>query len=359
MSSFDYIVVGCGGIGSGAVYWLSKVAGKGVLGLEQFSIGHVRGGSQDYSRIIRHLYHDEMYTKLTQATYDTYEKLDGLGIRRYFPQWKFGAEMVGLYQRDGGLVDAASGNAAHIQLARGNGATVIDNCAVTGIRKLGPNNIQVTTNKGEFRCKRVIVTAGAWINDVLGSCGVHLPVTVTQEQVTYYATPHMRDFTKDKFPVFIYHGDSHDLYGLPIYGNTGTKMGIDVGGHEVTGDTRTWTPDPVRENKQEDFLKRFLPKFLGPILETRTCLYTMTPDRNFVVDNLARKGLPEVSFCCGAGHAYKFASLLGKILSQLAIDGRTTYDISKFSMEREAIADPNFPKNFGLGRVVGVHKAKL
>ena len=64
--------------------------------------------------------------------------------------------------------------------------------------------VQVVTTKGSFTCSKLVVTAGAWLNDVLGSIGVHLPVTVTQEQVTYLATPHMKDFTKDKSVAAVY-----------------------------------------------------------------------------------------------------------------------------------------------------------
>eukprot|EP00058_Branchiostoma_floridae_P008581 XP_002594069.1 hypothetical protein BRAFLDRAFT_68491 [Branchiostoma floridae] len=331
---YEYIVIGCGGVGSAAVYWLSKRAGKGVLGLEQFKLGHDNGGSQDHSRIIRLCYHDPRYTKIVRDTYKAweeveresglqlvyktggldftlkggpqewlmeeyakamdaqnipYERLDGPEIRRRFPQFEVGAETVGLYQADTGLVDAARGNSTHIQLALAHGATVMDECAVLGIDRMKSGMTMVRTSKGEFRCRRVVVTAGAWINHVLRSVGAHIPVAVTQEQVTYFATPHVKEFTKDR-------------------------------------------------------------QSLGPIMYSKTCLYTMTMDRHFVIDTLASKGWSDVIVCCGAGHAYKFASLLGKILSELAIDGRTQYPIAEFTMNRPAVTDPNFKPVFYMGK---------
>nr|KAG5692520.1 hypothetical protein BaRGS_018725 [Batillaria attramentaria] len=390
---FQYIVVGCGGIGSGALYWLSKRAAGDVLGLEQFQLGHDNGGSQDVSRIIRLTYHDDRYLRLTPATFEAwseveresgqqlvyrpgglqlsergetdhimekyavalqrnnipFERLTADQLKARYPQFTPGPNTVALFQKDAGLVDAALGNATHVQLARGNGAVVIDRCPVLRIGRHPNGNIEVTTTLGKFTCRRLVVTAGAWINDVLGSIGVHVPVTVTQEQVTYFGTPHMKDFKKDRFPIFIYHTPRYDFYGMPIHANSGTKIGIDAGGPQVTASTRTFTPDPARVKACTDMLQKRIPKFLGPELFTKTCLYAMTPDRHFVVDTCSRQGYSDVIVCNGAGHAYKFASLLGKILSELAADGRTRYDISQFNMDRPAITDPNFKPVFYMG----------
>ncbi|XP_076441654.1 monomeric sarcosine oxidase-like [Babylonia areolata] len=390
---FEYIVVGCGGVGSGTVYWLSKRAPGEVLGLEQFQIGHERGGSQDVSRIIRLTYHDDFYTRLTPATFECwaqvekesgqqlvykpgglqlfergstehllnkyeqamrrnnipFERWNSAQLRARYPQFTTGPEVETLFQKDAGLVDAALGISTHLQLARGNGAVVIDNCPVLRIRRNASGNVEVTTTKGTFTCRKLVVAAGAWLNDVLGSIGVHVPVTVSQEQVTYYATPHIKDFTKDKFPIWFYHTAQYDFYALPVYSNSGTKIGIDAGGPHVTGNTRNFTPDPARVKICTDLLKRILPKYLGPEMYTKTCLYTMTPDRNFVIDKCSRQGFSDVIVCCGAGHAYKFASLLGKILSEMAVDGRTQYNISEFSMDRPAISDPNYVPAFQFG----------
>ncbi|XP_046361732.2 monomeric sarcosine oxidase-like [Haliotis rufescens] len=396
---FDTIVVGCGGIGSAAVFWLSKTSSS-VLGLEQFELGHERGGSQDVSRVIRHGYHDETYSRLIPHAYSAWEDLEresGLNIihktgglqlarrgegdhvlqtymaamtrdnikfdrltntelMRRFPQFNLASNVEGFHVKDSGIVDAALANAAHIQLARGNGATIIDRCPVTRLHRANNGNVVVHTTKGVFECRKVVVTAGGWLNSVVGTIGVYVPVTVTQEQVTYYATPHMKEFTKDRFPVWCFHGPRYDIYALPIHGNTGTKVGIDAGGHVVTADARTFDPDPVREKACSDLVDEICPKFAGPILSTKTCLYTMPPDRHFVVDTCAYKGWSDVIVCCGAGHAYKFASILGKILSELAVDGRTQYDISQFNITRDAIQDSTFKPTFFMGAGV---EAKL
>jgi sarcosine oxidase len=384
---FDYIVLGCGGIGSGAAYWLARRAGASVLGLEQFPLGHVHGGSQDHSRIIRLTYHHEHYTRLTPHTYTAwatledesgvqvvhktgsvelalnrsphlreldiyagamdaahipYERFDGAELRHRFPQFRVTQDVDVLWQAETGLADAGRGNAAHIATARLHGATVLDQCPVTGLHPF-EGGVDVETEYGTFTARKLIVTAGSWVDEVLAWVGQTLRVTVMQEQVTYYATPHLRDFAIGRFPIWIWHGDEV-LYGFPVYGEVATKAAIDAAGPIVTARTRSYDPDPARERVVEDWLREYIPGFLGPKLYTKTCLYDMPRDRNFVIDALP--GHPQILVCNGAGHAYKFAGLLGKILSELAIDGQTPYPIAPFTFNRPAITDPDFPAVF-------------
>ncbi|GFR80086.1 sarcosine oxidase [Elysia marginata] len=279
-----------------------------------------------------------------------FERLNNKQLMERYPQFTVGPTMQALYQKDGGLVDAAAGNSLHVQLAQGRGAKVIDNCPVNRLTRAPSGLLEVSTPKGIFTCRKVVVTAGAWINHVISSIGCHVPVYVTQENVTYFGSPHVKQFTRDRFPVFIYHDQASDVYALPVHGITGTKIGVDAGGPVTTGDTRTWAPDPVRLQHITNLCKRILPGFLGPVMETKTCLYTMTPDRNFLVDTASKAGFPDVIVCCGAGHAYKFASLLGKILSEMAVDGKTQYDISAFTWDRDALTNPQFKPTFIHGK---------
>jgi sarcosine oxidase len=384
---YEYIVLGCGGIGSGTAYWLARRAGAEVLGLEQFELGHHHGGSQDHSRIIRLTYHHADYTRLTPHTYTAwatlaeesavqvvtktgsvelaladsphqseidiyaaamdaahipYERIDGPEVMRRYPQFSLEQKVDALIQADTGIADAAKGNAAHVATARYHGATILDCCPVQTIHPF-EGGVEVVTDMGRFSCRRLVVTAGAWTDRVLANVGVNLGLTVTQEQVTYYATPNLRDFAIGAFPIFIWHG--HDvIYGFPVYGEVATKAAIDASGPAVTTDTRTYDADRAREQRVETWLKQYIPGFLGPRLYTKTCLYDMPRDRNFVIDALPEH--PQILVCVGAGHAYKFASLLGKILSELAIDGQTDYPIAPFTLQRPAITDPNFPPIF-------------
>jgi sarcosine oxidase len=391
-TDYRVIVVGCGGIGSAAAYWLGRDAGSSVLALEQFSLGHDRGASQDHSRIIRLAQHQDAYADLAPAAYaawhaveqasgvrlvtktgglviedarvrdaartgtrnirgyvDTFERhgvdyelLDAAALIARWPQFVLAGSEQALFQKDSGIVDARRANATHIALARGFGVQVLDNCPVRAIRPRG-DGVEVVTDGETFRAERLVVTADAWTNEVLAGLDVALPLTVTQEQVTYYGTPNLYDFAPDRFPVFMWHG-AHNFYGFPVYGEVATKLGQHMGGHEVTASTRDFVPDPVRQERQREFLADHLPGFLGPELYTKTCLYTIPPDQNFVLDTVP--GHPQVSVAVGAGHAYKFASLLGRILRDLALDGRSGYSLETFRLDRPALTDPTFARSF-------------
>ena len=384
-SDYEYIVLGLGGFGSAATYWLSRRAGAAVLGLEQFELGHVRGESQDHSRIIRLSYHNPGYVEMAKHAYRAwaeverdsgeqlvlktggldfgprqsaiplsnysgsmdaagvpYEHLDAAEIRRRWPPLTVTDDIHGLFQAESGIAMAARGNAAHIRMAREHGATVRDQAPVAAIRPDG-GEFEVTAGGTSYRCRRLVIAAGAWSNRALAPFGVQLPLRVTKEQVTYFASPYPELFTPGRFPVWIWMDDPC-FYGFPTFGEAGPKVGQDAGGLEVTADTRTFDPDQAALKRVTDFLERCIPKALGPIICTKTCLYTLTPDRDFVID--AVPGHPGATVAIGGGHGFKFASLIGRILSELAIDGRTERDLTPFRADRPILrlADP--PRNY-------------
>jgi sarcosine oxidase len=386
---WDAIVVGLGGIGSAAAYWLSRRLGAGVLGLEQFELGHVNGASQDHSRIIRLSYHRPEYVRLARRAYAAwaeleaeagvqvvtrtggldigprdaaiplsdyidsmtaegvpFEQLDAPEIMRRWPQWHLSDEHHGLFQAEGGLADPNRGNAAHQRLARDHGAILLDRTPVTRLRDTGGGDIEVTVANGAtYRAGRVIVAADAWTNDLLASFGRHLPLTITREQVTYFACPRPEDFAPDRFPVWIWM-DEPCFYGFPTYGEPGPKAAQDVGGRPTTPAERTFEIDPDAHARVGAFVRERLPGAFGPDLYTKTCLYTLTPDRDFVVGRLPEA--PGIMVALGAAHAFKYASVLGQILSELAVDGSTPSEgeIAGFAVDRPLLelADP--PTNF-------------
>jgi sarcosine oxidase len=384
-SDFDYIVLGLGGWGSAAAYWLSRRAGSDVLGLEQFELGHVRGESQDHSRIIRLSYHTPGYVELAKhafrawaelerdagerlvlktggldfaprtsaiplASYSDsmdaagvpYERLDAAEIRRRWPQFAVTDDIHGLFQPESGIAMAARSNAAHLRLARAHGAMLLDRVPVERLRPVD-GEIEVIAGNRAYRCHRLVIAAGAWSNGALTHFGLHLPLRVTKEQVTYFATPHQAEFHPDRFPIWIWMDDPC-FYGFPVFGEAGPKAGQDAGGEEVTADTRTFEPDQAALRRTVDFLGKYIPKALGPIIYTKTCLYTLTPDRDFVLATVP--GHPNVAVGIGGGHGFKFASLMGRILSELAIDGRTEQNIEPFRIDRAILQLENPPVNY-------------
>ncbi len=211
----------------------------------------------------------------------------------------------------------------------------------TLVEALIPTNdgVEVQTDAGAFFAKRVVVAADAWTNQVLRKTGVQIPLTITQEQVTYFATPNLRAFAPDRFPIWIWHSPDA-FYGFPVYGEVATKAGLDVGGDVVTLAARTFAANPRPHQKLVSFLARHIPGSLGPELYTKTCLYTMPPDRNFVIDRLPEH--PQIVVAQGAAHCFKFAGLIGRITAELAANGATAYPIEAFIITRPALTDPAF-----------------
>jgi len=388
-NEWDAIVVGLGAIGSGAACWLSRRAGDRVLGVEQFELGHGNGAGQDHSRIIRLSYHRPDYVRLAHRAYETwaeveresgstivtrtggldigpreaaiplsdyveamtaegvpFEHLGGPEIVRRWPQWRLGDEHHGLFQADAGIADPNRGNAAHQRLARAHGATLLPECAVTALRPLADGSTEVTLADGDVhRAAQVVIAADAWTNDLLAPFDRRLPLTIIQAQVTYFAAPDPARFAPDRFPIWIWMDDP-SFYGFPTYGEAGPKSAEDVGGDEVTPATRTFDRNEVGFARLTDFLARHLPEQLGPEIYTKTCLYTLTPDRDFVVDRLPDH--PGVLVALGAAHAYKFASVLGRILSELVLDGATpsAREIERFRIDRPILLEANPATSF-------------
>lgn len=384
-TDYEYIVLGLGGLGSGAAYWLARRAGADVLGLEQFELGHERGESQDHSRIIRLSYHTPGYVEFAKRAYEAwagleadakeqvvlrtggldfgphdgaidlaqyraamdaagvpYERLDAAEIMRRFPQFRLTDDIHGIYQEQSGIAMAARANAAHRRMAQAYGATLRANAPVSAIHNSG-GEVVVEAGGVTYRARRLCIAAGPWSNRALAHFGIELPLEVTREQVTYFASPHAAEFMPDRFPVWIWMDDP-SFYGFPVFGEPGPKAAQDAGGYPTTGDTRNFEPDPENFARVEGFLRKYLPRALGPVITTKTCLYTLTPDRDFVID--AVPGHDNVFVAIGAGHAFKFASVIGRTLSELAIDGRTPVDLAPFTLERPILKMKNPPKNY-------------
>jgi sarcosine oxidase len=384
-TDYEYVVLGLGGFGSAAAYWLARRAGAEVLGVEQFELGHVRGESQDHSRIIRLSYHTPGYVELAKHAFRAwheveqesgeqlilrtggldfgprvsaiplsnyadsmaaaavpYETLDAGEIMRRWPAFRLGDNIHGLFQEQGGIAKAAQANAVHQRLARAHGATLRDRVEVGAVHP-ERGEIGIELNGVTVRCRQLIITAGAWSNRILSPFGIRLPLTITQEQVTYFDSPRPELFQPQRFPVWIWMDDPC-FYGFPVFGEAGPKVGQDAGGKEVTADTRTFDPDAAALQRVRDFLARYIPDALGPIIYTKTCLYTLTPDRDFVIDRVP--GQSGAWIAIGGGHGFKFASLVGKILAQLATEGRTPHDLTAFRIDREILQLENPPKHY-------------
>lgn len=378
---YRVIVIGCGAIGAATAYWLSRrLGGDAVLALEQYELGHGRGASEDHSRVIRHAYSRPDYTTLTPAAYQSwnvveqetglrlvhrtgalitavrnsagmqyvdataaamaatglpFELLSGAQVSERWPQWRLGDRHAALFDPEAGILDIRRGTAAHLALARARGATIRPHAPVSAIAE-SPHRVTVTAAGESYAADRVVLAGGAWNPILLELLGTSLPITLTQEQVTYFSTPNVREFTPERFPVFgLIAEDGLVYYGLPVYGEVAVKAGLDGAGPVVTPQTRTDAADPQRVAQVRAFLQRHLPGALGPELYTRVCCYDFPPDRDFITDYVP--GSARVLVCVGAGHAGKFAGLLGRILTELTIDGASQFPVGAFRADRPAI----------------------
>lgn len=384
---YSHIVIGAGAIGSAAAYWLAANGAERVLVIEQFELMNSKGSSGDHSRLIRHAYHSTDYTRLTRAMYGCWEhieaesglklvtktggldlapagtvgaqEIDGYrdamnaegiefeelsneDIRARYPQWNIGDDVTGILQADGGLLDIGKSVSAHTSLAMANGVEFMEHTKVEGIT-LRSNGVDVHTGAGTYSAGNLVVAAASWLQELMPDLGLNFKLTLSQEQVGYFATPHLADFTPEKFPAWIYHGEEV-FYGFPVYGAAGVKLARDMRADFIEPEARRFEADANEPEVLRRFLAKYLPRADGPQLLGRTCIYDMPADRAFVLDTLPDH--PHVAVFNGAGHAGKFASLIGKILSELMLGGSTEHPIEPFSLMRDAITDPDYPTRF-------------
>lgn len=380
MEHVDYVVAGLGALGSAAAFELAR-RGHRVLGLERFELGHARGASHDTSRILRHSYHTPAYVRLTQDAYRDWARLErdtgtelvtvvgGLDLfppepaisptdyvgslrevgvdfelldvdeaGRRWPQFRLPEGTLVLHQADAAIVPAGLGTRVLQEHAVRRGAELRPRAPVTDVRDLDGDGLEVTTPSGTVTCRGLVVSADAWVNDVLRGLDAHLPVEVTLEQVTYFRPPEPATFERGRFPLWIWMDDPC-YYGFPCYGEATVKAAQDCGGPPVDPDERTSDRDPDMEAALAGHVRRLVPGAGEPVRSLR-CQYTLTPDRDFVLGPLP--GHPSVVVGLGAAHGFKFAPTFGRLLADLVVDGGTTTDLSAFRLDRPALHDPAY-----------------
>jgi monomeric sarcosine oxidase len=387
-SNYDHIVIGAGVIGTATAYWLARSGAQNVLVLEQFGLGHGKGASEDHSRIIRHAYHNTTYTALTHAMFEhwseleaetglrlvlktggldlavqgssgeaeldnyraslapinaPYDDLTATDIRHRWPQWQIEDDVLGMFQQDGGILDVRTACAAQIAAARTRGVEFSPLTTVLDMSS-SADRVTVTTDRGVFTAGNAVVCVASWIEKLAPSLGLRWNMSLTQEQVSYFATPHLRDFTPDRFPMWIWHGDDNVFYGFPIYGEAAVKIARDMSGRFITSDERSYEPRADETATYRAFLEKRLPRAVGPELLSKTCVYDMPPDRDFILDRVP--GHPRITIGVGAGHAAKFGNLIGHILSDLTLHDKTPFPIEAFRADRPTLTDPSFVPQF-------------
>jgi sarcosine oxidase len=370
---YDAIVVGVGGMGSAASYYLAR-RGKRVLGLERFGIPHSMGSSHGHTRIIRLAYYeDPSYVLLLRRAYELWreiqreanekllhitgsvdagpehswvfkgswescklhdiphEVLTGSELHRRFPGYRLPAEHLALVQPDGGFLAPEKCIVSYVMGAQAHGAEIHARERVLEWEPL-EGGVRVRTDRGLYEAEKLVVTAGAWDGELVD---VLEGLAVPERQVLAWLQPTRPEYFRPKdFPVFNLLVEEGRFYGFPVHGVPGFKFGKYHHLEEVADpDALDREAHGHDEQLLRDFAERYFPDGCGPTMDLQTCMFTNTPDNHFVIDLHPEYEQVSIASPC-SGHGYKFASVIGEIMADLAETGITRHDISLFRLDR-------------------------
>jgi sarcosine oxidase len=265
-----------------------------------------------------------------------FEVLDRASLGRRFPQFQVPDHFVGMLEPNAGFIIPERAIAAHASLALGRGAELHGREAV---RQWSADaaGVSVTTDRGAYRAERLLFCGGAWSGRLVGGLGVPLRVT---RQVLGWVWPKRPDlFALGRLPVWtIEHGGGQGAhYGFPMVAdNPGFKLAHHWPGSPTDAETVRREPEAGDEESFRGVLRTMIPEADGPLLSMRICLYTNSPDAHFIVDRHPRH--ENVILACGfSGHGFKFATVVGQALADLAASGRTDHPIGFLGLSRFAV----------------------
>lgn len=373
MAHYDTIVVGLGGMGSAALWQLAR-RGQKVLGIERFDLGHAMGSSHGVNRIIRLAYFEHpSYVPLLRRAYELWretetlageqllfitggldagreegrvvqgalaacrehglehELMDAAAVHRRFPGYRFSDDYVALYQPEAGFVASERAILAHCSLAIGAGARIQARERVLAIEP-GHGRATVVTDRGRYEAGRVIVSAGGWMQDLVPALAGK---AVPERQVLGWFLPREPAlFRPENFPVSNFLSDIGHFYQFPSWGIPGLKIGLYHHFNETgAAETLSREPTPRDEEVLRAGIRHLFPEADGPALRLAACLFTNTPDEHFVLD--AWPGHPEVVIASPcSGHGFKFASVIGEVLADMAMKGKSPQDLALFRLAR-------------------------
>jgi sarcosine oxidase len=377
-TSFDVIVTGVGSMGSSACYYLAK-RGYRVLGLEQFDITHERGSHAGQSRIIRKAYFEHPdYVPLLQGAYKNWQELESeTGEQLYFPtglvyfgnrdnemmkgikssakqfniplenptikkrfyQFDIPGDFETLFEPEAGFVTPEKAIKLYIEQAISKGAEIHTREKVIEWTK-DSNSIIVTTNKNTYHCNKLIISAGAWSGKILPD--FEQTIKVTRQSIAWIKPKKWDDFLLNNFPCWMIADNEMPgcYYGFPVLPieKFGEPYGLKIAYHYPGTLT---DPDNLNNQPTEKDLdnllyamEKYFPGVFESFIITKSCLYSNTPDENFIIDKLP--GFEEqVTIACGfSGHGFKFVPVVGEILADISIKGKTKCSIDFLSLKR-------------------------
>lgn len=371
--TYDAIVIGVGGMGSATVHELAR-RGLRVLGLERYDIPHSMGSSHGVTRIIRLAYWEHpSYVPLLRRSYERWrtlesacgerlliitgsidagsadsrtvvgstrscelhdlphEVLDATALGRRFPGYRLPPGMLAVHQRDGGFLLCERAIVNYVDAAHALGAEIHAREAVLDW-DVSDAGVSVRTATSRYEAARLVLTAGSWTGLMLPWLA---PLARPERQVLLWTQPRRPDrFSPGVFPVFNLQAPEGHFYGFPIYAVPGFKIGrYHHRGEQVDPDHMDRDCHAADEAIIREGLRAYFPEADGPTMAMKTCLFTNSPDEHFILDR--HPASPRVTIAAGfSGHGFKFCSVVGEIMADLAVDGGTRWDLNLFRLSR-------------------------
>ena len=386
MDKYEFLVLGLGAMGSAAAFQLAK-RGRKVLGIDQFAPPHRFGSSHGETRITRlAIGEGEHYTPLVLRSHELWREIEketgadlltitgGLilssisrtgmlhvdqffsntvaaaekyriphqilsaqDIRSRFPQFDVRDNELGYYEPSAGYLRPEACIAAQLQLAQKYGAAIHINEKVLSFQA-SSDGVIVTTDQRSYRAAKLIVSAGAWLPELLAE-RYATPFKVLRQVLLWFAVkgPIAR-FLPANCPIFIWElqGPQQAIYGFPAI--EGVEGGVKVATQQYEQST---TPQTVNRDVSDEeaaamhakYVAPYLPDLSSRCIKAVSCLYTATPDAEFVIDFHPESKRVIVASPC-SGHGFKHSAAIGEALAELAVDGKSRFDLSAFGFSR-------------------------
>jgi monomeric sarcosine oxidase len=372
---YDVIIVGAGSMGMAAGYYLSK-GNQNTLLIDSFDPPHSLGSHHGDTRIIRHAYGESReYVPLALRAQQLWEELEQLSGKQLFsrtgvlcagaPGSTFTNEVInsakefslpleimdsneinarwpGLRLPEGfiGCLETSSGILFSEECVRAfkelyiqKGKSLKTNSPVIDI-EVGTDKTLVRTENAVYTADTLVVCAGAWSGKILERTGIYIPVKPTRKTVAWFECDHQL-YDSSSLPAFTIDLIDRHYYGFPSLHNSGLKIGRHDGGQIVDPNqfNREFGEFIEDETDLRNFLSEYMPLANGRLVKGKTCLYTMTPDEHFIIDQ--HPEYKNLIIATGfSGHGFKFASVVGEIIADLVTNQKSAFDLSMFSLNR-------------------------
>jgi monomeric sarcosine oxidase len=389
MSEYDVIVVGLGGMGSSAAYQLAR-RGQRVLGIEQFTPAHAFGSSHGGSRIVRKAYFEKPdYVPLLVRSYQLWDELsasygeqlftrcgalmigrpgsrvvagalasarqwqlphellDAAAMRSRFDQFALAADQVAVFEADAGFVRPEAAMLANLELASDAGAELWFDTVVESV-ELTAGGVLLSASGEQLIAPRVVIATGAWADRLanLDQFGLN----VQRQTVHWFEPDQLAAFAPDRFPVYVWDVGAAggqppvELYGFPhMERESSVKAALYHDGSPATADPDTLdrTIGEADYRRVGELLAGSLPALGGrPPVRSEVCMYPGAPDDDFVLGVHPGSSGRVVLAVGFSGHGFKFVPVVGEIVADLVIEGRTRHDIDFLSPARHQPSQP-------------------